>query len=74
VILLGTGYWAGLLDWFRGTLLPSGKIAARDLDLITVTDDVAAAVAIIQAAAAQRDSQPNGTAPAENAARYPAEP
>jgi uncharacterized protein (TIGR00730 family) len=65
VILLGSGYWAGLLDWIRGTLVPAGKVAARDLDLITVTDDVAAAVKIIQDAAVQRDSQPNGTEPPE---------
>jgi uncharacterized protein (TIGR00730 family) len=63
VILLGTGYWAGLLDWIRGTLVPAGKVAPRDLDLITVTDDVAAAVKIIQAASVQRDGPPNGAVP-----------
>jgi uncharacterized protein (TIGR00730 family) len=66
VILLGSGYWAGLLDWIRGTLVPAGKVAPRDLDLITVTDDVPAAVKIIQDAAVQRDSQPNGTVPPEH--------
>ena len=40
VILFGTDYWSGLLDWFRDTLVPAGKIAAADLDLLTVTDDV----------------------------------
>ena len=40
VILYGTAYWAGLLDWIRGTVLPGGKINARDLDLVTLTDDV----------------------------------
>jgi uncharacterized protein (TIGR00730 family) len=63
VILLGTGYWAGLLDWIRGTLVPAGKVAARDLDLIKVTDDVPTAVKIIQDSAVQRDTQPNGTDP-----------
>jgi uncharacterized protein (TIGR00730 family) len=70
VILFGTGYWAGLLDWIRSTLVPAGKVAARDLELITVTDDVDAAVTSIQDAAAQRESQPNGTAPAGPADRY----
>ena len=35
VILLGTDYWSGLLDWIRDTLLPDGKVAAADLDLIS---------------------------------------
>jgi uncharacterized protein (TIGR00730 family) len=40
VILFGTAYWAGLLDWIRTTALPSGKINEPDLDLLAVTDDV----------------------------------
>ncbi|SNS52957.1 hypothetical protein SAMN04488107_2884 [Geodermatophilus saharensis] len=40
VVLFGTEYWGGLVDWIRGSLLESGTISARDLDLFTVTDDV----------------------------------
>jgi uncharacterized protein (TIGR00730 family) len=40
VILIGTDYWAGLLDWLRDTVAASGKIAAGELDLIEVTDDL----------------------------------
>ncbi|HEY3630793.1 MAG TPA: TIGR00730 family Rossman fold protein [Jatrophihabitantaceae bacterium] len=40
VILYGSAYWAGLLDWIRGTILPAGKVGAPDVDLLTVTDDV----------------------------------
>ncbi|MFG1704012.1 TIGR00730 family Rossman fold protein [Nonomuraea sp. M3C6] len=47
VVLMGSEFWGGLLDWIKGTLLSSGKIAAHDLDLITVTDDVDEAVRII---------------------------
>jgi uncharacterized protein (TIGR00730 family) len=39
VVLVGTDYWAGLIDWIRERLLAEGKIAAADLDLICVTDD-----------------------------------
>ncbi len=39
VVLVGRDYWQGLLDWIRSTLLAEGKIAARDLDLLMVTDD-----------------------------------
>jgi uncharacterized protein (TIGR00730 family) len=40
VILFGSAYWGGLIDWIRDTVLPAGKIGAGDLDLITVSDDV----------------------------------
>ena len=40
VILFGTEYWSGLLDWIRSTLAETGTINAADLDLITVTDDI----------------------------------
>jgi uncharacterized protein (TIGR00730 family) len=38
VILFGSDYWRGLIDWLRGTMLAEGKIAAEDLDLMIVTD------------------------------------
>ena len=39
VVLFGSEYWRGLLEWIGGTMLPGGKIAAEDLDLLYVTDD-----------------------------------
>ena len=50
VVLLGTTYWAGLLDWLRGTVLADGKISASDLDRLVVTDDVDEAVALMKSA------------------------
>jgi len=47
VVLLGTEYWGGLIEWIRGTLGSTGKINPGDLDLVTVTDDVDLAVRII---------------------------
>jgi len=47
VVLIGTSYWKGLLDWLQGTMLEDGKILARDLDMITLTDDVSEAVSIM---------------------------
>ena len=47
VVLIGTSYWKGLLDWLYGTMLEDGKISARDLDMITLTDDVSEAVSIM---------------------------
>ena len=50
IVLLGTAYWGGLLDWLRTTAADTGTISVRDLDLFTLTDDVEEAVASIVAA------------------------
>ena len=47
VVLMGTAYWRGLLDWLRNTMWADGKIGDVDLELLCVTDDVAEAVAYI---------------------------
>jgi len=39
VVLVGSGYWQGFLDWIRDALLAEGKISHDDLDLMVVTDD-----------------------------------
>jgi uncharacterized protein (TIGR00730 family) len=50
VVLLGTAYWGGLLNWLRETALSESKIGPADLDLICLTDDVDEAVRHILAA------------------------
>ena len=50
VVLIGTAYWSGLLDWLRDTVLADGKISAADLDRLVLTDDVDEAVALMTAA------------------------
>jgi uncharacterized protein (TIGR00730 family) len=57
VILFGSAYWSGLLEWIRATLLPAGKIAAADLDLITLSDDIGEVVARIRASTAAGSPQ-----------------
>ena len=39
VVLVGSDYWGGLVDWMRERLLGEGKIDPNDLDLFQVTDD-----------------------------------
>jgi hypothetical protein len=39
IVLVGTAYWQGLVDWIRERLLGDGKISAGDLDLFRMTDD-----------------------------------
>ena len=48
VILLGTDYWKGLMDWLSDTMLKEDKILPEDLDLIRITDDPDEAVRYIQ--------------------------
>jgi uncharacterized protein (TIGR00730 family) len=55
VVLLGSDYWRGLHDWIRDTMAAQGTVSPHDLDLFTVTDSVAEAVAVIQAAEAARE-------------------
>ena len=54
IVLVGTEYWGGLLDWLRTTVAPGGKISPKDLDLIHLTDDPAEAVRIVRDASGPR--------------------
>jgi uncharacterized protein (TIGR00730 family) len=47
IVLLGTSYWGGLIDWMRQAALDHGTVNERDIDLLTVTDDVEYAVQVI---------------------------
>ncbi len=47
IVLVGTEYWSGLIDWLRDTVLADGKIAEKDLDRLIVTDDVDEAVEVM---------------------------
>jgi uncharacterized protein (TIGR00730 family) len=49
VVLFGTAYWGGLLDWLRSSMLAHGAIGESDLELLQVTDDVDEAVALLGA-------------------------
>ena len=47
IVLLGTEYWQGLIDWMRKTMLENGCISERELHLFSVVDDADAAAKII---------------------------
>jgi uncharacterized protein (TIGR00730 family) len=57
VVLFGSQYWRGLIEWIRGTVLGNGKIKAPDIDLMHVTDDVEDAVSVIVEAELARSQQ-----------------
>jgi uncharacterized protein (TIGR00730 family) len=56
VVLIGKTYWQGLFDWLAGPVADDGKISPRDLDMVTLTDDVEEAVAIM---VGSRDAGPD---------------
>ena len=47
VVLFGSSYWNGLIDWLKDQVLSSGNISAHDLDLVSVTDDVDEAIRLV---------------------------
>ena len=58
VILMGSDFWAPLIDWMRTALVGRGLVAEADLELFTVTDDVDEAVKIIERAYDERTDPP----------------
>ena len=47
VVLFGSAYWGGLVDWLREHALAAGMISAPDLDLFRITDDPVEACEIV---------------------------
>ena len=47
VVLYGRAYWAGLVEWLRGTMLAGGKIAPADLNLMPIVDSPAEACKLV---------------------------
>src|SRR3954469_17545779 len=50
VVLVGSSYWTGLVDWMRERLAAEGKISPQDLDLFEVTDSPERVVELVQQA------------------------
>ncbi len=44
IILMGTGFWSGLIDWIKTTLVNEKNISPEDLDLIKIVDTAEEAV------------------------------
>ena len=59
IILVGTKFWGGLVDWIKNTLLTEGNISAKDLDLIHVVDTADEAVEILNNFYKESELSPN---------------
>jgi uncharacterized protein (TIGR00730 family) len=51
VILVGSDYWRGMMDWVGERMLGEGNIAPQDLERLTITDDPAEVRDLLMAAA-----------------------
>src|SRR3954452_18811903 len=58
VILFGSAYWGGLVEWLRATMLAERKINEVDLDLMHVMDDVEDVVDTIRRQERLRQARP----------------
>lgn len=57
IILVGSDFWRGLLDWFANTLVAMGTISAHDLQLCTMVDDVDSIMDILHRFYAEENEQ-----------------
>ncbi|MCG2460779.1 TIGR00730 family Rossman fold protein [Flavobacteriaceae bacterium F89] len=59
IVLVGSDYWKGLLEWIKQTMLTMGNISPHDLDLVTLADTEEEVVEIIDAFYKERIFSPN---------------
>jgi uncharacterized protein (TIGR00730 family) len=50
IVLVGSAYWGGLIEWLKQTMLAEGKIGADELALLHIADDADEVVKIIKEA------------------------
>jgi hypothetical protein len=63
VVLLGTAYWSGLIDWLRHSMRADGYLNPADVELLTLTDDIDEAVRIVAAADTPQAESPEDAGP-----------
>lgn len=59
VILVGTEFWGGMIDWIKNSLIENGTVSPNDLNLFKVTDDLDEVVTIIEDFYTDRIMRPN---------------
>lgn len=59
VVLVGTEYWRGLIDWVKNTMITQGNINEEDLDLFSLVDTPTEAVRVIDEFYAKYLLKPN---------------
>ncbi|OIO34250.1 MAG: Rossman fold protein, TIGR00730 family [Candidatus Omnitrophica bacterium CG1_02_40_15] len=47
VVLVGSGYWKGLMDWIKKSMLNGNRISESDMDMFCIVDNPAEVVEVI---------------------------
>jgi hypothetical protein len=47
IVLFGSRYWAGLMEWLESTVVAEGKVSPHEMGLLRVSDDVEEVTALI---------------------------
>lgn len=59
IILVGSQFWGGLINWVKDTMLKAGNISEKDLDLIKMVDTADEVVEILDSFYKGRSLSPN---------------
>lgn len=73
IVLVGSDYWQGMLDWLRGPVLERGMIREADLALLQLVDDPDEAVRIVRDRGAELRAAERAAAAAAEQAEEQAE-
>lgn len=57
VVLFGSDYWRGLIEWLRANMVADGKATEADLGLIALTDSPEAVLEIIMSSAREQQER-----------------
>ena len=59
IILVGTSYWSGLVDWLKNTLLIEKNISPEDIDLLEIVDSAEEVMACLDRFYSNNNFKPN---------------
>ena len=59
IILVGTAYWSGLIDWIKNSLLEEKNISPEDMDLFKLVDTPAEVIEAIEKFHSKNKFKPN---------------
>jgi len=58
IVLVGSDYWRGLLDWLSETVREEGKISPADVDSLVLADDAETVLKCVEAVEHRRPRAP----------------
>ncbi len=59
IIMVGTSFWSGMMDWIKMTLLENKKISKEDLSLFSCVDTADEVIAVLEKFYASEETGPN---------------